>query len=253
MALTNDAGRSWLTVSALAGSAAALLVSLSAQAGGIGLGAIRLVYDQKAGQVSVPVRNTSSSPYVISTRVTQTQDARRQEQTPFVVTPPLFRLEGGAQGNVRIMGNPQSLPADRESVFYVTVAGIPASNPLSRDGSEGFVNGAVKFAYGSTIKLFYRPAGLPSSSSDAVRGVRFTRTAGGVKVDNPSPYYVTFRDISLNGQAVKFGKNQPDMLAPLGSMTVPAGRVYPISQAGKVSWSAIVDIGVVVSASGTLQ
>lgn len=251
MALTNDAGRSWLTVAALTGCAATLLVSLSAQAAGIGLGVVRLVYNQKAGQVTVPVRNTSSSPYVVSTRVTLTPDAH--EQTPFIVTPPLFRLEGGAQGSVRILGNPQSLPTDRESVFYVTVAGIPSGNPLSRDGSEGFVAGGVKFAYGSTIKLFYRPTGLPSSSSDAVKGVRFTRTAGGVKVENPSPYYVTFRDIRLNGQAVKFGKNQPDMLAPLGSMTVPAGRAYPISQAGKVTWSAIVDMGIVVSSSGTLQ
>lgn len=228
-----------------------LAASLSVQAAGIGLGLVRLVYNQQEGQASIPVRNTSASPYLVSTRVSVTPDGH--EPTPFVVSPTLVRLEGGAEGTVRVINNAQTLPADRESVFYVTVAGIPSSNPLARGDTQGFVNGGVKFAYGNTIKLFYRPEGLPSSASEAAKAVRFTRDGGNVKVENPSPYYVTFRSLTINGQRVTFSKTLPDMMAPFSSMTVPAGRAFPIKQAGKVDWSVIVDMGAIVNASGELQ
>lgn len=228
-----------------------LMMSLSVQASGIGLGLVRLIYNQQDEQATVPVRNTSSLAYLISSRISQSPDGH--EQTPFIISPPLFRLEGNSHGMVRVVKSTSSLPTDRESVFYMTVAGIPASTPLSRTDSSGFVGGGIKFAYGSTIKLFYRPAGLSSTAPSAAKSVQFTREGANVRVENPSPYYVTFRDMNLNGQSVKFGKKQPDMLAPFSSMIIPAGRVFPISQAGRVSWSAVVDMGAVVTASGILQ
>ncbi|ULH10503.1 molecular chaperone [Serratia marcescens] len=252
MALYNKTGRAGTVVTVLVGGLTTMLMSMSVQAAGIGLGAVRLIYDQKAGQVTLPVRNTSSTPYLVSSRVALTPDSH--ESTPFIVSPPLFRLEGNGQGMLRIIGNPQSLPPDRESVFYVTVAGIPSSNPLSRDDKQGFdVAGGLKFAFGNTIKLFYRPTGLPSSATEAAKGVRFTHVGNSVKVENPSAYYVTFQTLTLNGHTVKFSKTQPDMLTPFGSMTLPAGRAFPISQAGKVSWAAVVDMGNLVSANGVIQ
>ncbi|WII85137.1 molecular chaperone (plasmid) [Klebsiella pasteurii] len=228
-----------------------LIISLPLQASGIGLGLVRLVYNQQDGQATVPVRNTSSSAYLISSRVSLSPDG--YEPTPFIVSPPLFRLEANSQGMVRVVNNASSLPTDRESVFYMTVAGIPASTPLSRTDSTGFVEGGIKFAYGNTIKLFYRPGNLSSTATEAAKSIHFIRDGNNIKIENPSPYYVTFRDMHINGQSVKFGKKQPDMIPPFSSMKVPATRTFPISQAGKVRWSAVVDMGAVVTSSGILQ
>lgn len=229
----------------------ALFLSLPSHASGIGLGLVRLIYSQQDGQATVPVRNTSSSAYLISSRVSLTPDGN--EKTPFVVSPPLFRLEGNSQGVIRVVNSLSNLPSDRETVFYLTVAGIPASTPLSRTDSSGFVEGGIKFAYGNTIKLFYRPENLNSTAIAAAKSVRFWRDGNNVKVENPSPYYVTFRDLHINGQSVKFGKKQSDMIPPFSSINIPATRTFPIDQAGKVRWSAVVDMGAVVTASGIIQ
>lgn len=229
----------------------ALILAFPSHASGIGLGLVRLIYNELDGNATVPVRNTSLSAYLISSRVSLTLDGN--EQTPFIVSPPLFRLEGNSHGIIRIVKNGLNIPSDRESVFYLTVAGIPASSPLSRTDSSGFVEGGIKFAYGNTIKLFYRPKNLQSTATVAAKSLQFFRDGNNIKVENPSPYYVTFRDLHINGQLVMFGKKQPDMIPPFSSISVPANRTFPINQAGKVRWSAVVDMGAIVTASGVIN
>ncbi|HGM5324795.1 TPA: molecular chaperone [Serratia marcescens] len=244
----NTTQRFYTVFSALA--CCALLCSTSVSAGGIGLGATRLVYSQQAGQTAVTVRNTNTKPYLVNARISRTLTGR--ETTPFFVSPPLFRLEAGSNALLRITGNAQSLPQDRESVFFLTVAGIPSSNPLARDNRDGFSDGGLVYAVGNTIKLFYRPSGLPSSAADAAKGLRFTQSGGRIQADNPTPYYVSLMTLRLNGRLVDLEAGKTDMIAPFSSANWPAGMPYPLSQAGKVSWSAVVNLGEVVDGTATL-
>jgi len=228
-----------------------LLGSAPVHAAGIGLGATRLVFNAQSGQTTVGVRNTAAVPYLVTARLSRTLAGK--ESTPFFVSPPLLRLEGGSNTLLRITGNTASLPQDRESVFFLTVTGVPSSNPLSRDDHGGFSAGGVVFAVGNTIKLFYRPAGLPSSASEAAKTLRFTRAGGQVQAENRTPYYVSLMTLNINGRAIKIEAGKSDMVAPFGTASWAVGAPYPMSQAGKVSWAAMVNLGEVVNGSATLQ
>ncbi|MFW7226920.1 MULTISPECIES: molecular chaperone [unclassified Serratia (in: enterobacteria)] len=111
----------------------------------------------------------------------------------------------------------------------------------------------VVFAVGSTIKLFYRTAGLPSSASEVAKTLRFTRAGGQVRAENRTPYYVSLMTLNINGGAIKIETGKSDMVAPFGTASWAVGAPYPMSQAGKVSWAAMVNLGEVVNGSATLQ
>ncbi|MEH4990228.1 molecular chaperone [Enterobacter asburiae] len=248
----NDVAGIWRKSFGVMCGVLALLLAAPAFSAGIGVGAVRVIYEAKNGQALVPVTNSAADPYLVQSRVSQTREGH--EATPFFISPPLLRIEGNSKSVLRITGNTQTLPQDRESLFYLTVTGIPSSSPLSRQNRSGFMSGGIAFAFATSLKLFYRPDNLPVTEEQAVKGLKVTRAGSNVRIENASPYYITFNGLTINGQPVKFGKGgQPDMISPFSSVAYPAGRAYPVSEAGKVTWQAITGVGFPVSSGTTLQ
>ena len=222
---------SLLFLAMLAHSAAA------AQNGGFGINATRLIYPQGADSISVTVRNTlTTQPYLVQVRVSTSQAG--DIPAPFLVRPPLFRLEPSTVNMVRIVFQKENLPNDRESVFYFHASAIPASrSPLPDNQREG-VHGATHFGVGNIIKLFYRPATLPSSSQAAQQNLQFSRVSKGLQVSNSSPYFVSFASVHGGGLALKLDSPTALMLPPFSK------HVFPTSQSsGEVRWQTINDEG----------
>lgn len=214
-----------------------LMVPAVLCAQGFGINATRLIYHQDADSISVTMRNTmTNQPYLVQVRVSRSQDSNAP--APFVVRPPLFRLEPGSVNQVRILAQNANLPDDRESIFYLHANAIPASTAPMRNNQQASVNGTAQFGVGNIIKLFYRPTGLPSSSAEAQRGLQFTRVDGGLKVTNSSPYFVSLATLQVGGRALKLDTPEALMLAPFGSHT------YPVANSvGSVRWQTINDEG----------
>lgn len=215
------------------------------------LGGTRVVLYQDKGSVSLSVISGKEDPlYLIRTRVTRTLDDK-QPMTAFLITPPLFRLEPGARNELRIsLANPGALPSGRESVFYLKVAGIPSSNPLSRDSKTGFTGAEIQFGTGNIIKLFYRPHGLGPATLDSYRSITYSRVPGGVKVTNPTPYHINFSSLKVDGVRISLSKQQPAMVAPQSSQVYSVGGN---TQKKEVAWRVLDDDGNVQSGVSLLQ
>jgi fimbrial chaperone protein len=124
----------------------------------------------------------------------------------FVITPPLFVMQGKKENTLRIIdATNHSLPADRESLFWVNVKAIP-----SVDKSQMKAN-TLQLAITSRIKLFYRPLGLNPAPDKAWEQLRFRRSAGVLTVINPTPYFLTV--VQLNAGTRILGNT---MVAPKG-------------------------------------
>src|SRR5260364_48155 len=74
----------------------------AAGAGGILVGGTRVVYDGAKRKASIPVKNTSQTPYVVQVWLDDGSENARAK-TPFALTPPIFRLDPDKENNVRIM------------------------------------------------------------------------------------------------------------------------------------------------------
>lgn len=158
-----------------------------------------------------------------------------------LVSPPVSRLEMKGKNMLRIMMlNAASYPQDRESVLYLSVSGLPSSNPLSPD--RGKVSTAMVLGTGNIIKLFYRPDGLPAVTNSTWGAIQATRAPGGISVTNPTPFHITFMSLTVDGQPVKIGKAGEDMLPPFGHRFFAAKSVTKKA----LQWSVINDLGGVV-------
>lgn len=204
---------------------------------GFGINATRLIYPQGSSSIAVTVRNTHTSlPYLVQASVSQSASSR--ETSPFTATPPIFRLEPNSVNQVRITGDSRALPTDRESVFYFHAMAVPAANKPSASQQSSGVEGKVQFGVGNIIKLFYRPAGLPTSSAMAQKNLQFTSTHNGLQISNPSPYFVSFASLKFAGQALKLETPAALMIAPFGTHTYPT-----TTKNGNVEWKTINDQG----------
>ena len=213
----------------------ALLLSLlhGATMAGVLLGGTRVVFGEKDREGHISMKNTGVSPYIIQA---WSDAGEGQNKTPFVVTPPLSRLDPGKENILRIVRGPASaLPADRESVFWLNVKEIP-----EKSSDEDVLQVAVR----SRIKLFYRPSGLPGKAAEAKDRLQWAVASNDkgeavLKVANPTPYYITLTTLDINGGQQVI---DADMAAPFGEQVYPLAAVKS-PQEIQVTFSTINDYG----------
>lgn len=216
----------------------ALLLSLffvGNASAGIAVGGTRLIYHENNKEESIKVINTDeASPWLIQSWVDNNgvnDDQKATTKPPFLVAPPLFRLNADSEYALRVLRTGGKFPADRESIYWLNIKAIPAK--AKKDGQPNM----LQFAVRSRIKLFFRPSALTSESGLESQKLTFSRRGNQLQVNNPTGYFMTFATLTLGSQNVV----TTDVLVP------PHGfAVYPIpgnAKGNAVSWKVINDFG----------
>lgn len=196
-----------------AGLLAGLVVSQQASAA-LALDRTRVIFPGGEKSVTINVHNENPSlPYLAQGWL---EDIRGNKITsPLVVVPPLQRVEAGASTQLQIKALPvaDSLPQDRESVFYFNLREIP---PRSKEPNT------LQLALQTRIKLFYRPKGIQLSHAQMAtpwqEKLTMTRQGDGYVVNNPTPYYISLVSAgSANKAGAREKKFNPVMIEPKGS------------------------------------
>ncbi|HAT1515439.1 TPA: molecular chaperone [Morganella morganii] len=215
--------------------------------GGLSLSQTRVIFDAKARSAKVTLNNQSDRVYLVKSRVLLTPESTTPTTAavPFMVTPPLFRLEKESRNTVLIARNDTSaLPTDRESVFYLSFLAIPAvkkndDTALFSEEAAGMMAPQVSLGIRTVIKLFYRPSGLSLPPAAAASKLTFAQRGMQLSVNNPTPYYVTLARLTVNGQSIPV-RETGAMIAPFASRDYSTSG---ITQANTVTWSVITDFG----------
>ncbi len=165
----------------------------------VALGATRVIYPANQKQVLLPVTNNDpASVYLIQSWI---ENAGDQKDTQFVITPPLFSMQGKKENTLRIINaTNHQLPGDRESLFWVNVKAIPA---MEKDQKN---ENTLQLAIISRIKMFYRPTHLAMAPEEAPAMLRFRRsiplrsrlTVGDSYTDGDIFDSVNFRGLKIN-------------------------------------------------------
>ncbi|HGF4628853.1 TPA: molecular chaperone, partial [Escherichia coli] len=121
-----------------------------ALAGGIVLQRTRVIYDASRKEAALPVANKGAeTPYLLQSWVDNIDGTSR---APFIITPPLFRLEAGDDSSLRIIKIADNLPENKESLFYINVRAIPAKKK-----SDDVNANELTLVFKTRIKMFYLP------------------------------------------------------------------------------------------------
>jgi chaperone protein EcpD len=218
------------------------------------IGGTRVVFPAAGGEVTVRLNNNGEQPALVEAWI----DAGNPDSTPdtarvpFLVTPPLFRMNAGKGQSLRLVYTGQPLPKDRESLFWLNVLEIPPKPGTA----NGEAQNTLQFAVRSRLKLFFRPAGLAGNPLTAASQVTWSVAADGqgpaLVAHNPTPYHVTFSKISLGaGQAAL--ATDAGMVAPLSTLRLPLADAAKLPPAGTVvAYTTINDFGAAVANQGTL-
>ncbi len=175
-----------------------------------------------------------------------------EAKTPFVLRPPVFRLDAGKSQALRVLLTGNDLPQDRESIFWLNVLDIP---PSPREG-EVTTGNFLQFSLRTRIKLIYRPKGLDAAAS-APQKLQWTlvpaKQGWALQATNPTPYYVHFAKLGLRINGVDHGTIDPQMIAPLSTETYLLQDLAARPAGGNVQFEFLNDQGGSVAQSVPLN
>ncbi len=211
---------------------AAIAIFSSSSLASVVLSGTRVIYPSDAKEVSVKINNVGPSPVLLQSWIDNGDPNAKPAaiKVPFVLTPPMNRVEQGKGQTLRISYAGGSLPMDRESVFWLNVLEVPAKSEAKTSENR------LQMAFRTRIKLFYRPAGLQGNANDAYKTVTWNTQGGKVQATNPTPFYVNFVNLSVNGK-----KLDNAMVAPRSSMVLNLAG----NGGNKISGSVVNDYGAV--------
>ncbi|WP_227540129.1 molecular chaperone [Raoultella sp. BIGb0399] len=217
----------------------------------------RVIYPQSEREVTVQISNQGKEPVLLQSWIDDGHADVSPDlmKVPFVLTPPVNRIDSGKSQSVRIRYTGSGLAADRESLLWFNALEVPPK--LKGEESKSF----LQMAFRTRIKLLFRPAGLQGTPEAAASTLRWKSSGNRLTATNDTPWNINLVDVVGGGQTVTndtpWNINLVDVETTLDGRRVvtEADTVPPFShrtftakgsQAGTVSsWRSVNDYGAI--------
>lgn len=185
----------------------------------------RLILNEQEREVTFSIKNEGESAVLMQLWIDKDNILDKPEgiQSPFLIQPPIFRLNAKDSRAVRVqfIGDKNKLPTNKESLFWLNALEVPPK-PGAKDGGS---KNALQIAFRTRIKLFYRPESVAQRRPEnEVKNITYSTKPCGknscMEVRNTSALHFTLLGIELdNGRKIK---NLPDdgLLSPNTSMNI---------------------------------
>jgi chaperone protein EcpD len=201
---------------------------------GVVVDGTRVVYPVAKREVTINIRNPGATPSLVQAWLDAGDPHAKpgESKVPFVLTPPLFRLDPTKVQSLRLVYTHDPLPADRESLFWLNVLDIPPRAAADTDAPN-----QLELAFKHRMKVFFRPAGLAGSAADAPARLTWKLLSKdgklvGIEASNPTAYHVSLVQVTATAEGHPVNV-QADMVDPFASrsfdlpepVTAPNGSV----------------------------
>ncbi|UYW74363.1 fimbrial assembly chaperone [Pseudocitrobacter faecalis] len=216
-------------------SKVALLLAFSAQvSAAVNVDRTRIVFSARDVARTLNLSNDGAMPMVIQVWADNGDPASTPDvnPTPVVVIPPVFKMLPGELRSLKLMlASRQGLAEDRETLFWLNIYQIAPDNAASgREGQKVILPLRLR------MKIFIRPAGLPPPEEKDERGLRFRVSEEMLRVENPSPWYMSL-SLHLPGQQ----KPTSMMIAPHAQEQIT--RPATLNAGSRLVYDVITDDG----------
>ncbi|AEM51478.1 fimbrial biogenesis chaperone [Stenotrophomonas maltophilia] len=224
----------------MAGCAAALAFSALDARASVVMHGTRVVFAAQEREASLRLQNVGSTTDLVQAWIddgrTVSETPVEESAVPFFMRPPIFRMEAGRSQLLRIFHTGESMPADRESLYYLNVLAVPGKPADAADGVH--LNVVVR----TRMKLFYRPKGLSGAGAAAAPSKlqwALVKDANGwvLNTTNPTPYHVSVDSIRAGGKIVA------DIALPLATTSYRLSHAQANALGSQVTFQYISDHG----------
>ena len=207
----------------------------------------RVVYPAQKKSINVQLTNNESSPSLIQSWIDDGDTSATPDsvRVPFIITPPIFRIEPKSGQTLRIIYTHEALPQDRESLFYLNVLDIPAKTKSHGEAPSGYRDNFIQLAVRNRIKFFFRPDNLKPRVTESYQNVLWRMkqndTGNTLQADNKTPYFITYSSIALKKPG------QPESVLSAGMIAPYSVKEFSLKKrpapGTKISWVVINDYG----------
>lgn len=212
----------------------------------------RVIYNATDSEVTLKLSNPGKSPALIQVWLDKGDPLADPSKLdlPFLLTPPLARLDPAKSQTIRISYTGEAMPNDRETLLWFNLLDVPP-RPAAGDAGSNY----VQLAFRSRLKFFFRPAGLQGKPEDAAD--KLTWRLGTLKgkpalvVANPTPYHVTIIKAQVGEDPRAPSFDDGDMVRPGAQVELPLSAAP--AAGGKVLFTTLNDYGGPVKHEAVLQ
>lgn len=209
----------------------------------VSLSGTRVIYPQGKKEITLEIKNHGSQPVLTQNWIDDgnMQASPDKLNVPFVITPPIARINPEQGQSLRISALGSTLPQDRESVYWINVLEIPAVNKS--------VANKLQMAFRTRIKLFYRPEGLAGKPEEAAQQLSWRKISSTqMEAINKTPW-----NVALSGVASGDWKTMGDLVPAYGSKIFTNKNGHLLTSGGEIVWTYINDYGSERSSHGFLR
>ncbi|PLR36281.1 molecular chaperone [Chimaeribacter californicus] len=180
----------------------------------------RVIFNAKDKEQAIRVNNVGNAPSLVQVWLDSRPESgvADKEDLPFVITPPMARVNVGKGKTFRIFQTQDTVnkyPKDRESVLWVNFLDIPPEDASLQDKN------LLNLAFRTRLKFFYRPAGLKGDEIQAGENLKWSMVSNAegytYTCDNNSPFHVSFSRLVIKGDEKTLING--DMVAPFSKKT----------------------------------
>ncbi|OBU02201.1 molecular chaperone [Morganella psychrotolerans] len=196
----------------------AILASTTAYSA-VTLDRTRVIFPGTEKSVNITITNDNPSEAYLAQTWIEDMQGHKLTQGAIIATPPLQRMEPKTNALIRLSTTPllNSLPQDKESVFYFNVREIP---PRATDSNT------LQIALQSRVKLFYRPAAIvPEAETKWAQKITLTKTATGYRLNNVTPFHLTVIGIGNDKKSSESSQFSTIMIAPKSTQDIASGML----------------------------
>ncbi|MCS2158539.1 fimbrial chaperone [Scandinavium sp. H11S7] len=227
--------------------AASVIIPMTSQADVV-ISGTRVIYQQKNKDITVRLDNKGNKPLLVQSWLDDGREGVNPQEmnVPFVITPPISRIDPKRGQTVRISSLGGNLPKDRESVYWFNVLEVP---PKAKGADTG---NTMQLAFRTRIKFFYRPTGLQGDPAVAAQSLKWSVAGqGSVEAKNDSNYFVSLNSASLTLGGKKYAV-ETKMVSPHSSLKMSVKGLSASASGAKLTYAAINDFGGAITKDVTL-
>lgn len=193
----------------------------------------KFIFIESINQEIIEINNKANNDYFIQSWITH-YDKENSNEIPFMVTPPLFRIEKDETFSLKIFKKDEIKERDRETLYRINIKRIPIL--LNSDNSKNMLHVSINSVY----NLIYRPISIEKDAKDAYKKIEFLKNKNNeFIINNPTPYFISLSSVYFNR-----------ILIVNESKTIPPFKKYNtkkiISESGKVKWKTFNQYGVAI-------
>ncbi|UPK79394.1 molecular chaperone [Proteus vulgaris] len=193
----------------------------------------KFIFIESINQEIIEINNKANNDYFIQSWITH-YDKENSNEIPFMVTPPLFRIEKDETFSLKIFKKDEIKERDRETLYRINIKRIPIL--LNSDNSKNMLHVSINSVY----NLIYRPISIEKDAKDAYKKIEFLKNKNNeFIINNPTPYFISLSSVYFNR-----------ILIVNESKTIPPFKKYNtkkiISGSGNVKWKTFNQYGVAI-------